>query len=59
MKIFSMVLDKILIDSFCKNTIFSNDMYINCDELRDAIKHLDNNKSCGTDGIYAEHLKIQ
>ena len=44
-------------DSFCKDIVFSNDMYVKCDELRDAIKQLHNNKSCGNDGIYAEHLK--
>ena len=27
-------------------------------DIESAIGHLDNNKSCGLDGIYAEHLKF-
>ena len=36
---------------------YSNDMIVNCEEISKVINGLDCNKSCGLDGIYAEHLK--
>ena len=35
----------------------SDDMLVTSDEISQAINRLDDNKSCGLDGIYAEHLK--
>ena len=39
------------------NDVYS-DIQVSCDELSSAIDYLDINKSCGLDGIYAEHLKF-
>ena len=36
---------------------FSNDIYVTVTDIESAIGQLDKNKSCGLDGIYAEHLK--
>ena len=33
------------------------DLKVTIDEVKDAIQKLENNKSCGADSIYAEHLK--
>ena len=35
---------------------FSNDIYVTVTDNESAIGQLDKNKSCGLDGIYAEHL---
>ena len=35
-----------------------SDIQVSCDDLSYAIDYLDINKSCGLDGIYAEHLKF-
>ena len=51
-------------DEGCRaaNYAVCNDMYtdiqVSYDELSSAIDYLDINKSCGIDGIYAEHLKF-
>ena len=51
-------------DEGCRaaNYAVCNDMYtdiqVSYDELSSAIDYLDINKSCGLDGIYAEHLKF-
>ena len=42
--------------SFSLNTEYENVKVCNS-EISEAIKSLDNNKSCGMDGIYAKHLK--
>ena len=42
--------------SFCLETEYQK-VKVNNIEIFDAIKSLDNNKTCGLDGIYAEHLK--
>ena len=34
-----------------------DDMKVTLNEISDAVKKLDRNKSCGADSIYAEHLK--
>ena len=34
-----------------------DDIYVTEEEVESAIKDLENKKSCGADGIYAEHLK--
>ena len=34
-----------------------SDVLVSSDEVEKAIKQLDNNKACGLDGVYAEHLK--
>ena len=34
-----------------------NDLKVNTSDVIDAIKKLENNKSCGADNIYAEHFK--
>ena len=36
---------------------FTNDMHVSVNDIESAIVKLDNNKSCGLDNIYAEHLK--
>ena len=36
---------------------FSNDIYVTVTDIESVIGQLDKNKSCGLDGIYAEHLK--
>ena len=36
---------------------FSEDIYVTITDIESAIGQLDKNKSCGLDGIYAEHLK--
>ena len=36
---------------------FSEDIYVIITDIESAIGQLDKNKSCGFDGIYAEHLK--
>ena len=36
---------------------FSKDIYVTITDIESAIGQLDKNKSCGLDGIYAEHLK--
>ena len=43
-----------MINAVC-NDVYS-DIQVSCDELSSAIDYLDINKSCGLDGIYAEHL---
>ena len=51
-------------DEGCRaaNYAVCNDAYMNIqvlyDELSSAIDYLDINKSCGLDGVYAEHLKF-
>ena len=35
-----------------------HEVKVNCTEISDAIKSLDSNKSCGLEGIYAEHMKF-
>ena len=37
--------------------VYSDEMLISDDEIRKCIVKLDKNKSCGADGVYAEHLK--
>ena len=39
------------------NDVYS-DIQASCAELSSALDYLDINKSCGLDGIYAEHLKF-
>ena len=34
-----------------------DDIYVTVEEVESAIKDLQSKKSCGADGIYAEHLK--
>ena len=34
-----------------------DELKVSTDDVIEAIKKLDNNKSCGSDNIYAEHLK--
>lgn len=41
----------------CTTNSSFNDLKVEINEVMDAIKKLDNNKSCGADKIYAEHLK--
>ena len=41
---------------FCLDSEFQ-DVRVSNQEIFEAIKSLDNNKTCGLDGIYAEHLK--
>ena len=36
---------------------YTNDIVVEVSEVKNAIKCLDINKTCGMDGIYAEHLK--
>ena len=38
------------------NVQFTEDMLISCDEISVAIANLKNNKTCGLDGVQAEHL---
>ena len=35
-----------------------DDIYVTEEEVESAIKDIESKKSCGADGIYAEHLKI-
>ena len=42
--------------SFCLDSTY-NEVKVNNSDICDAIKSLDSNKSCGLDGIHAEHLK--
>ena len=35
-----------------------NDIQVSYNQLSSAIEYLDINKSCGLDGIYAEHLRF-
>ena len=42
--------------SFCLDSEYRQ-VKVNNSEIYEAIKSLDNNKTCGLDGIYAEHLK--
>ena len=35
---------------------YTNDIVVTVDEIELVIGHLDKNKSCGVDGVYAEHL---
>ena len=44
-------------NDLCKDASHDIDLQVTYSELTSAIKDLDNNKSCGLDGIYAEHLK--
>ena len=37
---------------------YSSDIHVTVADIESDIGHLDNNKSCGLDGIYAEHLKL-
>ena len=37
---------------------YSSDIHVTVADIESAIGHLDNNKSCGLDGVYAEHLKL-
>ena len=43
--------------ALCSKVEFSTDMIITPVEVKEAIKNLECNKSCGKDGIHAEHLK--
>ena len=43
--------------SFCLDSEY-NKVKVSNSEIIDAIKSLDNNKSCGLDGLHAEHLKF-
>ena len=43
--------------ALCNKVEFSTAMIITPVEVREAIKNLECNKSCGKDGIHAEHLK--
>ena len=36
---------------------YSSDIHVTVADIESVIGHLENNKSCGLDGIYAEHLK--
>ena len=36
---------------------YTNDVVVEISEVENVIKHLDINKTCGMDSIYAEHLK--
>ena len=36
---------------------YTNDIVVEISEVENVIKCLDINKTCGMDGIYAEHLK--
>ena len=35
---------------------YTNDIFVTVDEIESVIGHLDKNKSCDLDGVYAEHL---
>ena len=37
---------------------YSSDIHVTVADIESPIGHLDNNKSCGLDGIYPEHLKL-
>ena len=37
---------------------YSSDIHVTVADIESAIGHLDNNKSCGLDGVYAEHPKF-
>ena len=43
-------------NKYCSNTPY-NELKVTVCDIQDAIKKLDCNKSCGSDQIYAEHLK--
>ena len=43
-------------NDYCFDTPYSN-IRVTITDIQDAIKKLDSNKSCGSDQIYAEHLK--
>ncbi len=45
--------DRFIVD----NVEFTESMVVKPDEIQEAIKKLDDNKSCGLDFISAEHLK--
>lgn len=45
------------VNSLCKNVEYKLDVEVSHCELIKAITDLKNNKGCGLDGIYAEHLK--
>ena len=41
---------------FHYDVTYSYDIFVTVDEIESVIGHLDKNKSCGLDGVYAEHL---
>ena len=45
------------INTLAVDVTFSEDIYVTITDIESAIGQLDKNKSCGLDGIYAEHLK--
>ena len=45
-------------NKYCSSkVVYSDGMLVTADDITQAINKLDDNKSCGLDGIYAEHLK--
>ena len=40
------------------NVSYSSDIHVTVADIESVIGHLDNNKSCGLDGIHAEYLKF-
>ena len=45
------------INALLVDVAFSKDIYVTITDIEFTIGQLDKNKSCGLDGIYAEHLK--
>ena len=45
------------VNNICKNAEYQRDVEVSPSEIINAIKDLKDNKSCGLDGISAEHLK--
>ena len=54
---FNCINDNVTYDNFYYFTVSSEDIFVSIHNTEGAIKKLDLNKSCGLDGIYAEHLK--
>ena len=45
------------VNDFCKTVDYEVDMEVSHSDIIQAIQDLKDSKSCGLDGIYAEHLK--
>ena len=45
------------VNTLSVDVTFSNDIYVTVTDIEAVVGQLDKNKSCGLDGIYAEHLK--
>ena len=44
------------ITSLHYDVTYTNDVFVTANEIESVIGHLDKNKSCGLDGVCAEHL---